>query len=235
MTYSTQTIALTLLLSGCLSESDNVGEIPPGGQLETSDTDTMGTPSTTGETDPGATGDTETGGTETGGTESSGTESSGTETGPVGGCLDQNYNCFSGDYTPLDCGAELACDALEVNDPTLNEFDEEPFGFVNPEAATCILEALAAGEVGVYRINVEPGQQYSSVNRLEVLSDGSVVQRSEFHDDKVCNASDRRSMLQPSAYFEGCQAEVDESLVLDCLLAAGDPAQCVDDGAICPQ
>lgn len=155
-------------------------------------------------------------------------------TGEPGGCLDESYECFVDRHTPLDCGGELLCDALEVNDPALNEFDMDPFGFVNPAAATCMLEALAAGTPGVHEIEVEPGQQNSISHRLEVLSDGSVIVRSHAQEDKTCNGVERRLVLQPASYFEACLTETDEALVYECLRGAGDAEACMEDGAVCP-
>jgi hypothetical protein len=230
MTYFKPLFVVCTLLAACDPPSTNVGELPTGtetdagateGATETSQTDTES-----------ASAEDTSAGSSTGADPSTDTESS---TGPVaGGCLDESYECFKGSHEPLDCGGEPVCETLEVNDPFLNEFDEEPFGFVNPNAATCIFEGLAAGTVGAYRIRVEPGQQNSIDHRLEVLADGSVVVRREFQEDKSCSGSEHRRALQPAAYFEACQAEADDALVLECLLGAGDAEACTEDGATCP-
>lgn len=221
-------LASLVLLCACDPPSTNVGEV-------TEPTDATGDASTdaspdTGTGDPGATSiePSET----TAMAESTGNVA---ETGDMeGGCLDTNYDCFDGLHEPLDCGGSPACDVLEVNDPSLNEFDPEPFAFVNPEAATCILDGLAAGAVGAYEIAVEPGQQNSIDYRLEVLTDGTLVIRSQEQQDKTCSGHENRFVLQPASYFEACAAEAEEALVLQCLVGAGDSAPCVDQGFECP-
>lgn len=233
MTYSKPWLAAFILLAACDLPSTNVGEVPTTTEA-TTDVD----PETGTATDTGAS--TEPGGTETG--TSMGAEettaapesSGGTETGGEDGCLDEVYECFGGAHEPLDCGGESVCEVLEVNDPTLNDIDREPFGFVNPEAATCILEGLAAGTVGVYEIEVEPGQQYSISHRLELLADGSLLLRSHSQEDKGCDGHERRLERRAADYFEACQQETDEALILECVLGAGDPALCVPQGNACP-
>lgn len=166
-----------------------------------------------------------------------GAESTGNtvDTGDMeGSCLDDGYDCFGGLHEPLDCGGAQLCDVLEVNDPSLNQFDPEPFTFANPDAAACILDGLAAGTVGAYRIDVEPGQQNSISHRLEVLTDGSLLIRSHAQEDKTCNGHERRLERQPASYFEACADETDDALELACLLGAGDPEACVEQGQECP-
>lgn len=231
-TYCSPLLLSLVLLGACDPPSTNVGEVP-----------TTTEASTEGDTEesPGTGSSTGTEGTETSlGAEETGPVSESTgpmgETGDMeGGCLDSNFDCFEGFPTPLDCGGSPVCDALQVNDPTLNDFDEEPFGFLNPEAATCILEGLAAGTVGTYRIDVEPGQQYSISHRFEVLADGTVIIRSESQEDKTCFGHENRFELEPASYFEGCAAAGDEALTLACLLGAGDAVPCVDQGHLCPE
>lgn len=231
-TYCSPLLLSLVLLGACDPPSTNVGEVP-----------TTTEASTEGETDAapdtGSSTGTEGTGTETslGAEETSADESTGitSATGDMeGGCLDSNFDCFEGFPTPLDCGGGPTCDVLQVNDPSLNEFDEEPFGFVNPDAATCILEGLAAGTVGSYRIDVEPGQQFSISYRLEVLTDGTVIIRSESQEDKTCFGHENRFERQPASYFEACEVETDEAAILACVLEAGDPAACVDQGHECP-
>lgn len=219
-----------VLLCACDPPSTNVGGVAETTEASTeASTEATGDASTsTGE--PGAT-SSEPGET-TAEVESTGDT---VNTGDMeGGCLDTNYDCFDGIYEPLDCGGSPVCDVLEVNDPSLNEFDPEPFAFVNPDAATCILENLAAGTVGAYEIAVEPGQQNSIAHRLEVLTDGTLVIRSQEQQDKTCSGHENRFEPQPSAYFEACASETDEAAVLECLLGAGDSVACVDQGHECP-
>lgn len=220
-----------VLLLACDPPSDNVGEIPTESE---SDTDPMGTQTgtTTGgesQTGPGGTETSATEGTETGGTET------GTETDSNEACLDVSYECFFDEYEPLECGGMPMCDVLEINDPDLNEFDEEPFGFVNPEAATCILESLGAGIVGEYRIEVEPGQQYSRSFRFETLSDGSVIFRSAYQEDKGCDGRDMRGELLDADFFAGCQALEDDLMILECMLGGVANGACEGYGLTCPE
>jgi len=233
MTTCSKTLLASLaLLLACDPPSTNVGEVPTTTEASTEgDTDGPDAGSSTGSEGTGAA--TSVGAEETSVTPEStgGTE----ETGDMeGGCLDSNFDCFEGFPAPLDCGSEPACEVLEVNDPSLNEFDPDPFGFVNPEAATCILEGLAAGTVGAYAIAVEPGQQNSITHRLEVLSDGTVIVRREEQEDKVCFGHENRFERQPASYFEICQQQTDEAQILECILAAGNAAVCVDQGHVCP-
>lgn len=235
MTYCKPLLVSLALLTACDAPSSNVGDVPT-----TTEGSTEG--DTEGQTDTGgATGtvDTGTGAATSVGAEetSAATETAGSsgDTGDMeGGCLDTSYDCFDGLHEPLECGGSLVCDALEVNDPSLNDFDPDPFAFVNPDAATCILEGLAAGTVGTYAIAVEPGQQNSIAHHLEVLTDGTLIIRSHEQQDKTCSGHENRFEPQPASYFEACAAETDEALVLECLLGAGDSVPCVDQGFECP-
>lgn len=242
MNYSVLAIASCLLSSACLSMSNNVGEIPTeteSGATE-SETESETDPNQgQGETDSEPTTGEQTGeqtgnetGNETG--EQTGDETGDESTGePAGPCLDESQTCF--DYQPLDCGAAPACDVLEIEDSSLLDPPIRQLAFINPEAATCILQGLTAGVVGEYEILREPGGQFSRYHRLEVLADGSVLVRTEAYEDINCDIIDQRLMLRPPEFFEACLNETDEQLILDCLLTAGDPEQCVADGAICPQ
>lgn len=234
--YTTPWLAsLALLVVACDPPSTNVGEVPTTTEAATDgDAETDASSLTSDSTGAGGSG---TGGSigaeetsaapeSTGGTEETGDQE--------GSCLDDGYDCFDGVHEPFECGAELACDVLEVNDPSLNEFDPDPFGFVNPDAAACILEGLAAGSVGAYEIEVEPGQQNSISHRLEVLADGSVLFRRDVQQDKTCDGHEARLERQPASYFESCMMETDEALILACVLGAGDAEQCVPDGLVCP-
>lgn len=229
-TYCSPLLLSFVLLGACDPPSTNVGEVPTTTEAGTDgDTDAADTGSSTGTEGTGA--QTSIGAEET----SAAPESTGvtSTTGDMeGGCLDSNFDCFEGFPTPLDCGGSPVCEALEVNDPTLNEFDEEPFGFLNPDAATCILEGLAAGTVGTYTIAVEPGQQNSITYRLEVLTDGTVIIRRAEQEDKTCAGHENRFEREPASYFEACAEETDEALILECLLGAG--TSCVDQGHECP-
>jgi len=232
-TYCSPLLLSLVLLGACDPPSTNVGEVPTTTEAST-EGDTEESPGTGSST----------------GTEGTGTETSlgAEETGPVGestgspgetgdmegGCLDSNFDCFEGFPTPLDCGGSPVCEVLEVNDPTLNDIDgQSPFGFLNPDAATCILEGLAAGTVGTYRIDVEPGQQFSISYRLELLTDGTVIIRSESQEDKTCFGHENRFERQPAGYFEACEVETDEAQLFECMLGVG--TACVDQGHVCPE
>jgi len=158
-------------------------------------------------------------------------EDTGTDTGSNAECHDVAVLCFEEEFIPLECGSPEACDVLEVNDPSLNEFDEGPFGFENPEAATCILEGLRDGAVGLYRVAVEPGQQYSRYHWLEVLADGSVIIQASVQDDKCIDEYETWEVLRDAADFEACLlGTVEEQL--DCIRAPGN-ATCIESDA-CP-
>jgi hypothetical protein len=230
MTYCKPLLVSLVLSTACDPPSNNVGDVPTTTEGSTEgDTDH--------DTDTGAaTGSVDTGtGTATSVGAETETAGSSESTGDMeGSCLDTSYDCFDGLHEPLECGGSLVCDVLEVNDPSLNDFDPDPFAFVNPDAATCILEGLAAGTVGTYAIAVEPGQQYSVAHRLEVLTDGTLIIRRQEQEDKTCSGHENRFEAQPASYFEACAAETDEALVLECLLGAGDSVPCVDPGFECP-
>lgn len=225
--------ATVALGAGCPA-SDDDDMTTAAGTTGTQATDTgeeTGEPGTdTGEpgTDTGEPG-TETGepGTETG---EPGTDT-GTDTGSTGDCHDVSVQCFETEFTPLACGSPETCDELEVNDPSLNEFGEEPFGFANPEAATCILESLRDGVVGTYRVAVEPGQQYSRDHRLEVLADGSVIIHASVQDDKCIDEYETWEVLRDAADFEACLLGTEEEQ-LDCIRDPGN-ATCIESD-VCP-
>ena len=158
-------------------------------------------------------------------------EDTGTETGQPSECHDVAVLCFEEEFTALECGSPVTCDVLEVNDPSLNEFDEEPFGFVNPEAATCILEGLRDGAVGTYRVTVEPGEQYSRDHRLEVLADGSVIIRASVQDDKCIDEFETWEVLRDAADFDACLLGTEEEQ-LDCIRAPGNDT-CIESDT-CP-
>jgi len=158
-------------------------------------------------------------------------EDTGTDTGSTGDCHDVSVQCFETEFTPLECGSPESCDELEVNDPSLNEFDEQPFGFANPEAATCILESRRDGVVGTYRVAVEPGQQYSRDHRLEVLADGSVIIRASVQDDKCIDEYETWEVLRDAADFEACLLGTEEEQ-LDCIRDPGN-ATCIESD-VCP-
>ncbi|MCA9649991.1 MAG: hypothetical protein H6712_05180 [Myxococcales bacterium] len=172
--------------------------------------------------------------TSTGGGEGSGSGGAAdTSTGGVPGCHELTSSC-SERHSTFGCGLASPCASLEVEDPSLNDFGMGPITFVNADAATCIAQSLRDGEPGLHRILVEPGQQYSRRHELELLSDGSIITRSEVFDDKCIDYLERWEQLRPPAHFEGCLAEATDEAVLACLLDAGDDAQCIEAAAVCP-
>ncbi len=221
-------LALPLLGGACILESENVGETPAPGETDSPATDTGG--GATGMATDGATGLAETGleggtATETGLPQETGFEES-TGFGKPDFCLDMQYDCFGDEYLPVNCGSELACDMLMVDQPFGNA---EATNFVNPDAATCILDGLAAGTAGLYRVRVE--QEFNRMDdyTFDVHADGSVIERIEGIDDKSCDGSDLRLALQAPDHFDGCQALGSDQLVLECLLDIGTPDACTLD------
>jgi len=210
-------LALPLLGSACLLESENVGETPP------SETESVAT--TGGETDGAPTGG------ETGFVEETGVEETGVaeetgaaeETGEPFACVDMQYDCFADEYQPLDCGPEPVCDRLIIDQPF---GDTEATTFVNPDAATCILDGLAAGTAGLYRVSVEIEFNRIDDYYFDVHADGAVIERIEGMDDKSCDGSDLRLALQAPDHFTGCQALGSDQLVMECLLDVGTPDEC---------
>lgn len=169
--------------------------------------------------------------TSTGDATSTGTEDT---TGANAGCYAPVSWCFDNPFEPFECGGASVCDALEVEDPSLNEFDEEPFGFVNPEAATCILEGLRDATAGTYRIEVEPGQQYSRWTDIEVLGDGSVVVHGSIQSDKCIDESGTWAPLRDPQIFQDCLDSADEAMMLECMQSPGDTANCIEGPTACP-
>jgi hypothetical protein len=155
-------------------------------------------------------------------------------TGGQTACYAPASNCFDNRFEPFECGGAPVCDALEVNDPSLNEFDPGDLTFVNPEAATCILEGLRDGTVGTYRINVEPGQQNSRWIEFEVLSDASVITHSAFQQDKCIDEFGSWAPLRDTAYFETCLLAADDGAMYGCLVTPGDEDNCIEADPVCP-
>jgi hypothetical protein len=192
---------------------------------------TVGAESSTGDAPGTTTGDDPD--TTTGGEPSTG-EATEDSTGASADCYAPVSECSRGAFDPFECGGTPVCDTLEVNDPSLNEFDEEPFGFVNPEAATCILEGLRDRTAGTYRIEVEPGQQYSRQFDLEVLSDGSVITHRGILDDKCFDEYGAWEPLLEAAAFQACLDSADETMMLQCMTAPGDATMCIESPTVCP-
>ena len=232
------TLGLTCLAAtACGDDDDTPGDTDAtpteGAQSETETPDpTGGVDESTGE--PASTGARgRTGGEEatTGDEASTGSEDT---TGANADCYAPESSCLDKPFERFECGGASVCEALEVNDPSLNEFDEEPFGFVNPEAATCILEGLRDATAGTYRIEVEPGQQYSRWTDIEVLADGSVVVHASVQDDKCIDETGTWAPLQAGQVFQDCIDSADEATMLDCMRAPGDAASCIEGPTVCP-
>lgn len=93
---------------------------------------------------------------------------------------------------------------------------------------------LCDGTVGAYRIDTEPGQQYSRWVDIEVLSDGSVVVHRSVQDDKCIDESGSWAPLRDAQYFTDCLGAADDEAILACMTAPGDAAACIEGPTVCP-
>jgi hypothetical protein len=216
--------ALTLVLwaiSGCGS----------GG---TGSADETGGPAATTEQDTSVGADESTGMNATGGESSSESEgSSGTEgsTGEVVGC----YEPYSDGETPFErftCGGAAVCDVLvaerDRNDPS------DALVFVNPEAATCILEGLRDATPGTYRADVSPDPQSNSTTDIEVLTDGTAIVHRRASVDKGSEETGRWAPLLEPQTFQDCLDSGDLQTILDCIENPLDDASCIEGPTVCP-
>ncbi|MEM7160380.1 MAG: hypothetical protein AAF799_46510 [Myxococcota bacterium] len=244
MTYSIRLILASSLLSGCLVDLGTVGEVPVDSDGMTTTEGAAEETAGAGEEEsgPGAT-SMVTGATASGGALDTGGEESGAATatggpgetgmaGTGGDCFYMEHDC-NVNFSLEDCGAPDACDMVIYQLDSL--FPKFPVGFQDLDAADCVLDGLAAGEVGVYQIRVQDEVNFRDNYRFEVLPDGRVLRQIVLEHDKSCDATEQLTELREPDYFTQCQAETDEALLIDCLLGAADPMVCLpgETGEIC--
>ena len=215
-------LALTLIALPTAACTDDSGSNDEASDTSSTGTDTVGTGTDTMGTDTAGTdtAGTDTAGTDTAGTDTAGTDTMGTDTTGQPGCLEHSSNCGDQQFEPFSCGSASPCDGLVVSDPVLNGGDGE-VSFVDPAAATCIMESLRDAVPGLYVINIEPGQQYSRSHRLEVFADATVVRYEGVFDDKCFDQWERWEVLRDAAHFEGCLALATPAEQLFCMVDAG--------------
>ena len=205
------------LLAGCVAESNT----------DSSEHESAGSDTDTDTTDgPGEPGDPDHDPHDPGTSSSTGDE-------PGGGdeeCHEVQTDCGES-FEPLTCDEPEVCDTLLVDDPDLSEESEE-FGFRNPEAATCILEALRDGMPATHVVHVQPGGQYSVRWQIEVVPQRRAIVRG-FHSDDDCPwNSERFAELQDASVFSTC-LEADEASMYACLNEPLNWAQCLPASLAC--
>lgn len=166
-----------------------------------------------------------------GSSDTGGTESGNTDGGSVlPPCNRHESACASDDVPSFDCDSPPVCDSLVVRVP-----DDEvggPVTFDNPEAATCILDALRNDVAATHRLSVRG--EYTDSIRLEALGDGTVIWRSTSWEDECYDQIETWAQRRDDAFFEACLAADDDAAQYECLRDAFDPEQCVDAPAVCP-